>query len=170
MTEFEKYKELLIGRTLSNLYYTEQNGPHDFCPGIAPAYYFATIMEVDNKVKYCFWSDCINEWNNEEPLLTVTSKNWVLPKGLVFKGQKIVDLTKDEDEQLTFHLENRTTIRHTQDYGDGLYIENPDFPDDINQYERYEFVAPKSKKPKQTLWQRIYVYLDSLDKSFPWNK
>lgn len=159
MTELEKYRELIIGRTLTNLYFTKQDGPHDYRPGITPAYYFSTVMEVDNKVKYRFGSDFVVEWNDEEPLITLTDENWLLPKGLVFKGQKVIDLEKDDEyDQWIFHLENGTTIRHTIDYGDKLYIEHPDYPDDIHQYERYEYVAPNSRILKQTLLQKLSNY------------
>lgn len=46
------------------------------------------------------------------------------PENLVFKEQKIVNLTQNEYDQLTLHLENGTTIFHTIDYGDQLFIEN----------------------------------------------
>jgi hypothetical protein len=136
MVELEEYKNLLVGKTLSNLYFTKQDGPYDYMPGIFPAYYFSTIMEVDNQGMYRFSFDFIVEWENDEPLIELTIKNWDLPKNLVYKGQKIVDLTKDEYQQITIHLENGTTIAHTIDYGDQLFIENENIQnkEDGNQY------------------------------------
>jgi hypothetical protein len=124
MTEFNEYKKLILNQTLTNLFFTEQDGPHDYCPGISPAYYFSTIMELNHTTKLRFGNDFVVPWNDEEPLIMLTHENWDLPEALVFKGQKIVDLTKDEYDQLTFHLENGTTFIHTMDYGDQLFIEN----------------------------------------------
>lgn len=125
MTAFEKYRALVIGRTLTNLFFTKQDGPHDYRPGIPPAYYFSTIMELDNQEKLRFENDFIVAWNDEAPLFNLTNENWGLPKSLEFRGQKIVDVTKGELEQLTFYLENGTTIAHKVDDGDQLWIENP---------------------------------------------
>ena len=129
MTELEEYKEMIVGKTLTNLFFTKQDGPHDFMPGISPAYYFSTIIELDNDKKLRFVNDFIVDWKDEEALITLTNENWDLPKSLVFKGKKIVDLTQDEYQQLTFHLENGTTIAHTIDYGDQLFIENENIKD-----------------------------------------
>ena len=124
MTELEKYKEMVIGKTLTNLFFTKQDGPHDYMPGISPAYYFSTIIELDNDKKLRFGNDFIVDWKDEEAIITLKNENWNLSKSLIFKGKKIVDLTEDEYQQLTFHLENGTTIAHTIDYGDQLFIEN----------------------------------------------
>ena len=32
------------------------------------------------------------KWNDDEPIIAVTNKNWNLPVNLVFREQKIVDL------------------------------------------------------------------------------
>ncbi|MDN3693828.1 hypothetical protein QWZ06_16780 [Chryseobacterium tructae] len=124
MSELEKYKRLVLGRKLSNLFFTKQDGPYDYRPGISPAYYFSTVMELDDTVKLHFGNDFITDWISKEPLFMVTNRNWALPKELVFKGQKIIDLTIGEEEQLVFHLENGITIMHTIDYGDQLFIKN----------------------------------------------
>lgn len=129
MTELEKYKEMIVGKTLTNLFFTKQDGPHDYFPGISPAYYFSTIMELDNVKKIRFGNDFIVGWNDEEVIITLTNENWNLPKSLIFKEQKIVDITEDEYQQLTFYLENGTTITHTIDYGDQLFIENENILD-----------------------------------------
>lgn len=42
----EIHRKTIIGKTHTNLYFTEQDGQHDFCYGLAPAYYFLTIMEI----------------------------------------------------------------------------------------------------------------------------
>lgn len=124
MTELEDYRKIVVGKTLTNLFFTKQDGPHDFMPGISPAYYFCTIMELDNEKKLRFGSDFIVDWNDEEPITILTNENWDLPESMVFKDQKIVNLTVNEYEQLTFHLANGTTIFHSIDYGDQLFIEN----------------------------------------------
>lgn len=124
MKDFEKYKKMLVGKTLTNLFFTKQDGPHDYMPGISPAYYFSTIMEIENDKQLRFGNDFIVDWNDEEPIIALTNENWDLPKSLVFKGQKIVDLTKDDYKQWTFHLENGTTIVHSIEYGNQLFIKN----------------------------------------------
>ena len=54
-----------------------------------------------------------------------TNENWNLPPKLEFKNQKIVDISyNDTEEQMKIHLENGTTISHTNSYGDKLFIEN----------------------------------------------
>ena len=129
MTELKEYKEMIVGKTLTNLFFTKQDGPHDYMPGISPAYYFSTIIELDNDKKLRFVNDFITYWKDEVEIITLTNENWDLPKSLVFKGKKIVDLTQDEYQQLTFHLENGTTIAHTIDYGDQLLIKNENIKD-----------------------------------------
>ncbi len=146
---------MVVGKTLTNLFFTEQDGPHDYMPGISPAYYFSTIMELDNEKKLRFGNDFIVDWKDEEPIITLTNDNWDLPKTLVFKGQKIVDLTKDEYQQLIFRLENGTTIAHTIDYGDQLFIENI-----LGKEQEVEkqITAPNSSLPKvrRTWWQKLF--------------
>lgn len=154
MTDFEKYREILIGRTLTNLFFTKQDGPHDYMPGVTPAYYFSTVMELDNEIKYYFRCDYIQEWNGEEPLITLTNENWLLPKDLVFKGQKITDLVKDEYDQLVFHLENGTAIWHNMDFGDSLYIENPKYVHDVKTNET--ITLKNSPQERRTWWQKLY--------------
>lgn len=123
--EFEEYRKTIVGKMLTNLFFTKQDGPYDYMPGISPAYYFSTVLELDHKFKLRFGSDFIVEWEDDEPLIVLTNENWELSQKLTFKGQRISDLTKDEFDHLTFHLENGTTIAHTNDYGDQLFIENP---------------------------------------------
>ncbi len=110
MEELEEYKKMLVGKTLTNLFFTKQDGPYDYMPGVFPAYYFSTIMELDNEKKFRFSNDYITEWENDELIITLDNQNWDLPKNLVFKGQKIVELTKDDYQQITIHLENATTM------------------------------------------------------------
>lgn len=141
MTALEEYNKMIIGKTLTNLFFTKQNGPHDYMPGIPPAYYFSTIMELDGYKLYRFGNDFINEWKEEEPLLLLTHENWGLSHSVDYKGQKIVAITQDEYQQLTFHLENGTTIAHTIDYGDQLFIENNNI---IDQEMSKQFAATNS--------------------------
>ena len=157
MTELEEYIKMVVGKTLTNLFFTKQDGPHDYMPGISPAYYFSTIMELDNEKKLRFSNDFIVDWKDEEPIIMLTNENWDLPKTLVFKGQKIVDLTKDEYKQLTFHLENGTTIAHTIDYGDQLFIEHENILDREQEADK-QITAPNSTLPKagRTWWQKLF--------------
>lgn len=124
ITEFEEYRKMIIGRVLTNLFFTKQDGPYDYMPGISPAYYFWTVMELDNSTKLRFGNDYIVEWDGKEELIVLTNYNWELSEDIIFKNQKITDLIKDDYDQLIFHLENGITIIHTIDYGDALFIEN----------------------------------------------
>lgn len=125
MLEFEDSRKMVIGMMLTNLFFTKQDGPHDYMPGILPAYYFSTIMELDHHKKIRFENDFIVEWNDDEPIITLTNENWNLHPEVVFKNQIIVDLLKDNEGQWSFLLENGTTIKHTIYYGDQLFIEPP---------------------------------------------
>lgn len=157
MTEFDENIKMVVGKKLTNLFFTKREGPQDYMPGISPAYYFSTIMELDNNKKLRFGNDFIVDWKDEEPIITLTNENWDLPKTLVFKGQKIVDLTKGENQQLTFHLENGTTIAHTNDYGDQLFIENENILDKAQEAEK-QINAPNSTLPKAgwMWWQKFF--------------
>lgn len=158
MKDFEKYKKMLVGKTLTNLFFTKQDGPHDYMPGISPAYYFSTIMEIENDKQLRFGNDFIVDWNDEEPIIALTNENWDLPKSLVFKGQKIVDLTKDDYKQLTFHLENGTTIVHSIDYGNQLFVENENIHLEKEQENGRQITEPNSTLPKvgRTWWQQLF--------------
>lgn len=158
MTEFEDYKKLLVGKTLTNLYFTKQDGPHDYMPGISPAYYFSTILEIDNDQKLLFGNDFIIDWKEEVPIIELTNQNWDIHPAIVFKGQEIVDLTQDEQEQLTFHLANGTTLAHTIDYGDQLFIKNERIDSAKEQESVWPITAPKQELPKvrKTWWRRLF--------------
>ena len=124
MTEFGEYRKMVLDKVLTDLFFTEQEGPHDYMSGISPAYYFSTIMELNQHEKLRLGNDFITEWNEEQPIIKLTNKNWNLPENLIFTDQKITDLTQDEYGRLALHLENGTMIYHTIDYGDQLFIEN----------------------------------------------
>lgn len=147
MTSLKEYHKLVVGKTLTNLFFTKQNGPHDYMPGIPPAYYFSTIMELDNNKRLRFGNDFVVDWEDDEPIITLTNENWNLPSTLIFKKQRIIDLTQDEEQQLTFHLENGTTIAHTMDYGDQLFIQNENiFTKEMK--ANLQITAPETKLPK----------------------
>jgi hypothetical protein len=158
MAGFEDYRKMVIGKTLTNLFHTKQDGPHDYMPGISPAYYFSTVMELDHVTKLRFGNDFVVESKDEELLITLTNESWALPRTLLFKGQKIIDLTKDEYDQLTFHLENGTTIAHTVDYGDQLFIENPNVIEYKGQDNDRQVAATQGTFPKAgpTWWQKLF--------------
>lgn len=157
MTELEEYIQMVVGKTLTNLFFTKQDGPHDYMPGISPAYYFSTIMELDNDKKLRFGNDFIVDWKDEEPIIVLTNENWDLPDILVFKGQKIIDVREDAYQQLIFHLENGTTIAHTIDYGDQLFIENKNILGK-EQEAKKGMIIPDSALPKErkTWWQKLF--------------
>lgn len=157
MTDFEEFKKMVVGKTLTNLFFTKQDGPHDYMPGISPAYYFSTIIELDDNKKLRFGNDFIVDWKDEEPIIKLTNENWGLPKSLEFKGQKIIDLVKDEYQELTFHLENGTTIAHRMGYGNQLFIQN----ENISVREQEAEKSPTlnngaSQKSERTWWQKLF--------------
>ncbi len=52
-------KKMVHGKTRSNLYFTKQDSPHDYMPGIFPAFYFSTIIELHDKIKLRFGNNFI---------------------------------------------------------------------------------------------------------------
>ncbi len=154
MTVLEEYKKMIVGKTLTNLFFTKQNGPHDYMPGVSPAYYFSTIMELEGDKLYRFGNDFINEWKEEEPLIKLTHENWGLSQSVVYKGQKIEAIAQDEYQQLTFYLENGTTIAHTIDYGDQLFIENNNI---IDQEMSKQITATNNRltNTDRNWWQKL---------------
>lgn len=143
------FESLVKGRTLTNLYFTKQDGPHDHLPGIAPAYYFSTVMELDGATRVWFSNDRIEPWEDAAELIELTHENWELPPDLCFKGSRMVALTVDEDGQMTFHLENGVTIQHTVNYGDKLFIQNAE--------RQTETAKDQIELPKRKWWQRDRV-------------
>lgn len=128
MDELQQAKNQLLGKTLTRLFYTQQEGPHDLMPGIAPAYYFHSVMEINHSTLLRFGNNFLSPWNNLEPLLELSNQNWHLPYNLEFKDQIVTDIICDEYGNWTFCLENGTTIAHTYDFGDQLSIENSQIP------------------------------------------
>lgn len=157
MTDFEEFKKMVVGKTLTNLFFTKQDGPHDYMPGISPAYYFSTIIELDDNKMLRFGNDFIVDWKDEQPIIKLTNENWGLPLSLEFKGQKIIDLVKDEYQELTFHLENGTTIAHRMGYGNQLFIENENISVREQDAEKSPtFNSGTSQKSERTWWQKLF--------------
>lgn len=143
------FESLVKDRTLTNLYFTKQDGPHDHLPGIAPAYYFSTVMELDGATKLWFSNDAIDRWKDKAELLEVTHENWELPPDLCFKGMRMAALTLDEHGEMTFHLENGVTIHHATDFGDQLLIQTAG--------QHTETAMDQIELPKRKWWQRDRV-------------
>lgn len=121
----EIHRKTIIGKTLTNLYFTEQDGPHDFCYGLAPAYYFSTIMEINYSAMFLFENDSIEPWNANQPIILLTHENWQLQPEIIFHNQIITAISMDDEQQISIHLENGTIIKHLNGYGDELSITNP---------------------------------------------
>jgi hypothetical protein len=142
----EEYKKSILGNTLTNLYFTEHNGPHDYCPGLVPAYYFATIMELNYNELFVFYADCIEPWNSIHSIILLTHENWHLQPEIIFHYQIINDISVNEEQQITIHLENGTAIQHTEEYGDKLIITNPFF----------DAITTPSIKHKQNIFSQLF--------------
>lgn len=157
LSALEDYSDLVVGKTLTDLFFTKQDGPHDYMPGIPPAYYFRTIIELDGKIKLRFGHDHLVEWNDDEPIIQLTNLNWDLPETLEYKGHRIVRLTRDDHQQLTIHLENGTRITRTSDYGDQLFIENDRIPDEVTEASSGT-TGPNNSfpAPRRTWWQKLF--------------
>jgi hypothetical protein len=63
----------------------------------------------------------------------------------------------DEYKQLTFHLETGTTIAHTIDYGDQLFIENDTILEKEQEADK-QITASNSSLPKavRRWWQKLF--------------
>ncbi len=81
--DFEEYKEMLVCKTLTNLFFTKQEGPYDYMPGTSPAYYVSTIIEIGKHKKLRFDNNFIVDWNDEEPLVIAGIIGNVLQVGAV---------------------------------------------------------------------------------------
>lgn len=159
MDNMVEFKKMVVGKTITNLYFTDQKGPYDYCPGITPAYYFFTIMELENDKKYRFHHNLIIDWteSDSEPLITLTHENWGLPISVIFKEQKIASLSQDKFDNMIFYLENGVTITRGENYGDQLLIENTTIKNlEMIKGRCLSESTNSLSNSKQTWWQKLF--------------
>lgn len=154
--QWEQYRQWLVGKTIQNLYFTAQDGPYDYMPGIPPAYYFSSVLELNDGAMLRLGPGFLVPWNNEEPLHRLHHKNWDLPSTLVFQGQRITAISGERDAELVIVLENGVRISHTQDYGDQLLIRGPQHEERVDR-EREEQRARSEAflRNRKSWWKRI---------------
>lgn len=156
--DFEQYKNMVVGKTLTNVFHTQQDGPYDYMPGISPAYYFSTVLELNKNQNIQLSSDFLKNWEHKDTLYEVTNQNWLLPENLVFKEREIVNLTQDEFRHLTIHLDNETTINHTTDYGDQLFIVHPGIKDNSTPIRSTVNRLSESSEKIKLFWQKLLKF------------
>jgi hypothetical protein len=122
MEKINKYKLELVGKKLIRVLHSNQSDGVEHLNGLGSAYYFSTVLELENGKKYCFGNDWIDEWDNSKPLNEVTYKNWQIEKNLRYKNVYISDIIVDELNDVYIKLENNVIIHHTIDYGDNLFF------------------------------------------------
>ena len=123
MEDFEKYKSELIGEKLIKILHTDQGEGVEHLNGLGYAYYFSTVLELENGKKYRFGNDWINKWDESERLSEVTHKNWNIEKSKKFNNVRISDIIIDDYDEIYIKLENGILIYHTMDYGDQLFFD-----------------------------------------------
>ena len=152
MEELEEIKLELIGKKLLKVFHTDQGKGIEHLEGLGNAYYFSTVLELENNLKYDFGNNWISKWTDSEPLYEVTHENWGINKNIEYNNVIISDLIIDDEDDIYIKLKNDVVIYHTIDYGDGLYF---------NQFSDLFNVKDESNKGVNTrnnsfnLWQRI---------------
>ncbi|WP_298760979.1 hypothetical protein [uncultured Psychroserpens sp.] len=123
LSEIKPYKSLLVGKKLKNVFFTHQGEGTVHLEGLGSAYYFSTILETEDKKKYCFGNDWITKWDANEHLYEVTHENWRIPRNIKYRNIAIIDILIDDDDEIYIRLENDVLIYHTMDYGDKLFFD-----------------------------------------------
>lgn len=122
VTNIKNWKSEFVGRIVTAIYHTKQDGPEEMFDGQVPVYYFDCVIEIDSKTKFAFGHDWISSWDKNEELYLVTHSNWEIDENLSFIGQKIKNIGVDEYNEMYFHLENDIIIYHNTSLGDQLFV------------------------------------------------
>ncbi len=123
MKELEKYKSELIGEKLIKVLHSDQGEGVEHLNGLGYAYYFSTVIELENENKYRFGNDWIDRWDESEKLSEVTHENWGIKENINFNNIRISDIIVDVYGDVYIKLENGILIYHTIDYGDQLFFD-----------------------------------------------
>lgn len=124
MDKLNQYKKELIGKKLINVFHTDQGNGIEHLNGLGNAYYFSTIIEIENNKKYIFGNDWIDKWDNSEKLSAITHNKWGIKKSIKFKNEVITNILFDDCNDIYFLLANKTIFYHNIDYGDKLFFDN----------------------------------------------
>ncbi|MGY3794036.1 hypothetical protein [Aquimarina sp. 433] len=153
MKELEKYKSKLIGKKLIKVLHSDQGEGIEHLNGLGNAYYFSTVLELENGEKYRFGNDWIDEWDESEKLMEVTHQNWEIKKNTKFHDLEISDLIIDEYHDVYIKLENEVLVYHKIDYGDKLFFDKYSKLFDSN--GKLKSKNTIANKGNNSLWQRI---------------
>ena len=123
MKELEKYRTELVGKKLIKVLHSDQGEGTEHLNGLGNAFYFSTVLEIENGKKYRFGNDWIDEWDESEKLIEVTHENWRISENIKFKNIKISEIILDDHNDIYIKLENDILLYHTMDYGDGLFFD-----------------------------------------------
>lgn len=153
MKELEKYKTKLVGKKLIKVLHSDQGEGIEHLNGLGNAYYFSTVLELENGERYRFGNDWIDKWDESEKLIEVTHLNWGIKKNTEFNNIKISDLIIDGNHDIYIKLENDILIYHTIDYGDKLFFNKySELFDSNGKLKNKNTVAYNDYN---TLWQRV---------------
>ncbi len=118
----ETYRKQLVGKRMKRVLHTDQSKGVEHLNGLGNAYYFSTVLELENGDRYNFSEEWIETWDNNRPLKEVTYDNWTIEKDIQFKNQFIEDILKDEHDSLYILLQNNVVMYHMTVYGDELFF------------------------------------------------
>jgi len=119
--ELNKYKDFLLHQQLKGVYHSEMSKARVLLEGLGPAYYFSTILELENGECFALGENWIEKYTNgKEKLTEITHQNWIIDKEIIYKGKSITDILTDEYGAIYIKLENDILIFHNIDYGDDL--------------------------------------------------
>ena len=89
----ETYKTQLVGQKIKRVLHSDQGTGVEHLNGLGYAYYFSTVMELENGDMYHFSEEWIDLWDNSNPLKEVTHANWHIEKDIQFENQLIPTIT-----------------------------------------------------------------------------
>ncbi len=122
MQDLRNIKNEVVGKTLINLFHTPLGEGFTHLQGLGKAYYFRTVIQIDNGKKFDFGFDWIMEWNKDELLTEINHQNWGINPKLEFKNQKIKEIIIDVYGELIIRLDNDVIIYQGNDNGVSLHV------------------------------------------------
>lgn len=123
--------ELLLGRTITNIFETKPIIVQDGIPG--PAHYFHIVIEIDRTDLFELGAHEILLWKKKDKLIPYEKSSWEVQNNLNVIGKFITGFIQKDSEEyydcsLTLLLNNDIIIEHQTTNGDQLYIN--EFRDD----------------------------------------
>jgi len=150
--KLETYKTNLVGKKLKRVLHSDQGEGVEHLNGLGYAYYFSTVLELENGDLYDFSDHWIILWDETEPLQEVTHNNWRIKKNIQYKNQLITDIIILKDDQLYIILQNDVIIYHTTTYGDKLFFDKYS-----NLFDSDNTI--KDSLSEKSFWSKLKTYI-----------